>query len=623
MTPTPFPTSRWRTARHLASLLTLAFAASMALAAGAPVATPDTAAAPTATAGTGKQRPNIVFILLDDAGFSDFGAYGSEINTPHIDQIARSGVRFTNFHTASTCESSRAMLHSGVDHHRAGAGTLTAVMADNQKGQPGYEGYLSDNAHSLGRLMKDGGYATYFAGKWNLGLGVERSPGARGWDRYLSLEQTGADNYEAKVYAPLNLEAVWWEDGQRAQLPKDFFSNRHYVDKMIRYIEDGRPSGKPFFGIVAFQAVHSPLQAPDVDINKYKARYEAGWAVIRSQRYQRQVEMGLMPAGLKLPKAMLARDWASLSETEQHLYAKKMAVFAGMLDNADQNIGRLRDYLKQAGQLDNTVFIVMSDNGADAYELNKLNLPFRLWYKANFALGIDDLGRPGSYVHYGQDWAEVSNTPFPLFKGTSGEGGMRVPFIVSYPGRIPSGGVAREFAYVTDFLPTVLDIAGIPLPGDEYQGKKLHRPTGRSMLPMLEGKAAAVHPPTDTIGFEGTGAEALYKGDYKIARNATFGDGQWHLYNLRLDPLESTDLVASQPEILKELRAEYDVYLKNNGVVLPHEGYDPLRQLLKNNWPVLVRQMAGVLTVAAVLLVGLLAAAVYGVRRWRRRVRTP
>jgi arylsulfatase A-like enzyme len=599
-------------ARRLATLLMLVGAACTALAA------PDAAtSAPTATAA--RERPNIVFILIDDAGFSDFGSYGSEIDTPNIDQIARSGVRLTNFHTASTCESSRAMLHSGVDHHRAGAGTLRVVMADNQKGQPGYEGYLSDNAHSLGQLMKDGGYATYFSGKWNLGEGVERSPGARGWDRYLALEQTGADNFEAKVYAPLNREAVWWEDGQRARLPQDFYSNRHYVDKMIRFIEDGKQSGKPFFGTIAFQAVHSPLQAPDVDINKYKARYEAGWGVIRSQRYQRQVEMGLMPAGLKLPKAMLGRDWASLSEPEQHLYAKKMAVFAGMLDNADQHIGRFRDYLKQTGQLDNTVFIVMSDNGADAYELNKLNLPFRLWYKANFALGIDDLGRPGSYVHYGQDWAEVSNTPFRLFKGTSAEGGMRVPFIVSYPQRIKPGGVVREFAYVTDFLPTVLDIAGIALPGDEYHGRKLHRPTGRSMLPMLEGQVSAIHPPTEAFGFEGTGAEALFKGDFKIARNVTLDDGLWHLHDLRRDPLESTDLATSQPALFKEMRADYATYLERNGVVLPQEGYDPLRQLLKNNWPVLVRQMAGVLVGAAVLLIALLAGVIYGVRRWRRR----
>ena len=167
------------------------------------------------------QRPNIVFMLFDDANFSDFGAYGDEVATPNIDSLAKEGLRFTNFHTASTCEATRVMLQSGVDHHRAGAGTLSVVIAENQKGQPGYEGYLSERVHSLGQLMRDGGYATYFAGKWNIGNGLERSPGARGWDRYMALEQTGADNFEAKVYAPSNMEAVWWEDGKRAQLPAD------------------------------------------------------------------------------------------------------------------------------------------------------------------------------------------------------------------------------------------------------------------------------------------------------------------------------------------------------------------------------------------------------------------
>ena len=598
-------------ARGLVTLLALLGAACTALAAPtSPAAPPDIAA---------KGRPNIVFILIDDAGFSDFGAYGSEINTPNIDQIAKSGVRFTNFHTASTCESSRAMLHSGVDHHRAGAGTLKVVMADNQKGQPGYEGFLSNNVHSLGQLLKDGGYATYFAGKWNLGDGVELSPGARGWERYFSLEQTGADNYEAKVYAPFNMEAVWWEDGKRAQLPTDFFSNRNYVDKLIQFIDEGQGNQQPFFATLAFQAVHSPLQAPDVDINKYKDRYAAGWETIRSQRYQRQVEMGLMPAGLKLPQSALQRPWSSLSEKEQRLYAQKMAVFAGMLDNADQHIGRLREHLKKIGQLDNTVFIVMSDNGADAYELNRLNLPFRAWYAAHSALGIETLGQKGSYVHYGQDWAEVSNTPFASFKGTSFEGGMRVPFIVSYPDRIQPGSLTDQFAYATDFLPTVLDIAGIALPGDEYGGKKLMRPTGASMMPFLEGRAPAIHPASHAVGFEGTGAEALYKGDYKISRNDTFGDGQWHLYNLRQDPTESVDLASAQPELFKALRAEYEVYLQQNGVIKPPAGYDPLRQLLKNNWQVLVRQMAGVLTAAAVLLIVLLAGTIYGARRWRWR----
>ena len=565
-------------------------------------------------------RPNIVFVVIDDAGFSDFGSYGSEIQTPNIDEIAKSGVRFSNFHTASTCESSRAMMHSGIDHHLAGAGTLKVVMADNQKGRPGYEGYLSDNAHSIGQLMRDGGYATYFAGKWNLGEGVERSPGAKGWDRYIALEQTGADNYEAKVYAPLNLEAVWWEDGKRAQLPKDFFSTRHYIDKMMQFIEDGKTNNKPFFSIIALQAVHSPLQAPEVDIDKYRDRYAAGWERIRSERYQRQVELGLVPAGMKLPKSLLSKSWSTLSESDQRLYAMKMAVFAGMLDNADQHVGRFREYLKKIGQLDNTVFIVMSDNGADAYELNKLNLPFRLWYMANFALGVETLGQKGSYVHYGQDWAEVSNTPFAMFKGTSAEGGMRVPFIISYPKRIKAGSVTNQFAYVTDFLPTVLDIAGIPLPGDEYKGRKLIRPTGTSMMPLLEGKATAIHAPGEWFGFEGTGAAALYKGDYKLERNGPpYADEQWHLYDINQDPLESVDLASSKPEVFKELRSDFDAYLQRNGVVLPPPDYAPLQQLLKNNWPVLVRQMGAVLVAVLGLLVACIFGLIYGLRRWRQR----
>ena len=573
-----------------------------------------------AAAGPTPIRPNFVFVLLDDAGFSDLGAYGGEIATPHIDQLAKTGVRFTNFHTASTCESSRAMLHSGIDHHRAGTGTLQVVMAENQKGQPGYEGYLSDRAHSLGELMRDGGYATYFSGKWNLGEGLERAPGARGWDRYLALEQTGADNYEARVYAPFNMEAVWWEDGRRAELPTDFFSTRHYVDKMIQFIEEGKSSRKPFFAAIALQAVHSPLQAPDVDIARYAQRYAAGWDVIRSQRYQRQVEMGLVPAGLKLTTTAMNRPWDGLSDKEKKLYAQKMAVYAGMLDNADQHIGRFRDYLQRIGQLDNTVFIVMSDNGADAYELNTLNLPFKLWYAANFKLGIDTLGQKGSYVHYGPDWAGVSNTPFSSFKGTAMEGGMRVPFIINYPARIRPGRITDQFAYATDFLPTVLDLAGIPLPSDDYRGRPLMRPTGSSMLPYLEQRTQAIHAANHAVGFEGTGADALFRGDYKISRNAPPGsDNQWKLYDLRRDPTETTDLARSKPALFKELLADYESYMERNGVIKPSADYAPLRQLLKNNWRVLVRQLAGVLTLTLGVLILIVVVLVCGLRRWRRR----
>lgn len=565
-------------------------------------------------------RPNIVFILVDDAGFSDFGAFGSEIATPNIDHIARSGARLTNFHTASTCEASRAMLMSGVDNHPAGAGSLKVVLTDNQRGKPGYEGYLSDRAHSLGRLLKGGGYATYFAGKWDLGDGIERSPGAKGWDRYIALEQTGADNFEdGKIYAPLNLEAKRWEDGKRAVLPADFYSSNHYTDRLIRYIEDGRNKQQPFFAMLSLQAVHSPLQAPDADIAKYLHRYDGGWEPVRAQRYQRQAAMDLVPAGLTLPHAPGSRDWDKLSASERLGYAKKMAVFAAMLDNADQNIGRLRAYLQKIGQLDNTAFVVMSDNGADPYELNRLNLPFKLWYGLRFNLDPENLGRKGSYVHYGQEWAEVSNTPFALFKGTASEGGMRVPFMLSYPQRIKPGLVDGSFAYATDFLPTMLDLAGIAVPGSDASKDGLHAPTGASLLPHLEGKLPAFHPDSEAIGFEATGAEALFKGKYKLMRNlAPFSDGKTRLIDLAADPLETTDLSASQPGVLRDLQAEMERYVLNNGVIRVPPGFDGTRQVLINNWPILLRQLAPVLAGALLLLAVLLAGLWYGLRCWRR-----
>ena len=565
-------------------------------------------------------RPNIVFVLLDDAGFSDFGAYGSEIRTPNIDEIARSGVRFTNFHTASTCESSRTMLQSGVDHHRAGAGTLQVVIADNQRGKPGYEGYLADNVHSLGQLLHDAGYATYYSGKWNLGFGVERAPGARGWERYFALEQTGADNYEARIYAPLNREAVWWEDGRRAQLPPDFYSSRHYVDKLVQYIDEGRSRAaqrKPFMAMLAFQAVHSPLQAPRHYIDRYSQAYAAGWSAVRQQRYRRQVAMGLVPPGLEMPVAPKARDWQALGEDERRAQARKMAVFAGMLESADEELGRLREHLGKIGELDNTVFIVMSDNGADAYDLSRLNLPFRLWYRVHNDLGFEAMGGKGSYVHYGQDWAEVSNTPLRLFKGTSAEGGMRVPFIVQLPGRTRAGHITHEFAYATDFLPTVLDIAGVPLPGDD--GKHLV-PTGRSLLPLLQGEASAVHGPDEAIGFEGTGSQALFKGGFKLMRvGEPFEDGSWRLYDLARDWTESHDLAAERPELARAMLAEVEGYNERSGVVLPEAGYNPLLQLLKNNAPVLLVQLGGILAALLLAVLGLPAAAWFW---WRRRSRS-
>jgi arylsulfatase len=487
-------------------------------------------------------RPNIVFVLLDDAGFSELGSYGGEIATPTMDGLAGSGGRFSNFHTAPTCEASRAMLHSGVDNHLAG----------------------------MGALMRDGGYATYFAGKWNLGYGLERGPVARGWDRYLALEQTGADNFEAKVWAPFNAEAVWWQDGQRYHPPKDFFSSSAYADALMRYIDDGRSSGKPFLAMLSLRAVHSPLQAPPADVERYAQRYQAGWDQIRAERYQRQVQMGLMPAGLTLPRVPAALgfphlradgDWNRLSADAQRDMAQRMAVYAAMLDNADQQIGRMREHLRRIGELDRTVFVVMSDDGADFTDVSQVNLPFRAWYRWNYPAGADAMGGRSSYVHYGPYWAEVSNTPLAQIKGSPGEGGMRVPFILSLPpalkAGVADGSITPAFAWVTDVLPTLLELAGIPMPAESPDR---HRPIGTSLLPHLRGETERVHGDDEAIGFESLGAQALFKGDWKLQRMGSPYDGQWRLFNLRDDPTESRDLSTARPELMQQMLAEVAAY---------------------------------------------------------------
>lgn len=570
-------------------------------------------------------RPNIVFVLLDDAGFSDLGSYGGEIATPTMDALAAQGVRFSNFHTAPTCEASRAMLHSGVDNHRAGMGALMPVIAESQKGKPGYEGHLSDRVHSLGTLMRDGGYATYFAGKWNLGYGLQRGPGARGWDRYLALEQTGADNFEAKVWAPFNTEAVWWQDGQRFHPPKDFYSSRAYTDALLRYVDEGRSGGKPFLAMLSLQAVHAPLQAPQADIERYAQRYQAGWDRIRAERYQRQVQMGLMPAGLTLPRVPASlgfphlradADWSRLGADEQRQMAQHMAVYAGMLDNADQQIGRLREHLRRIGELDRTVFVIMSDNGADFTDVSRVNLPFRAWYRWNFPAGDDAMGGPGSFVHYGPYWAEVSNTPLAQIKGSPGEGGMRVPFILSLPpalkAGIADGAIAPAFAWVTDVLPTLAELAGIALPAESAER---HRPSGQSLLPYLRGETVHVHAADEAIGFESLGAQALFKGDWKLQRMGSPYDGRWRLFNLHDDPSEGRDLSLARPELVQQMLADVQAYDRANGVVMPEPGYDPIRQLLRNNWPVLLKQ----LWILPAALLGVLA--LLGAWAWRHRRR--
>ena len=577
------------------------------------------------TAGA-DSRPNILLIVADDLGFSDLGAYGGEIHTPNIDQLAASGVQFTNFHVAATCSPTRSMLMTGVTNHLVGMGNMKEIMADNQKGQPGYETWLNDSVVTLPTLLQDAGYNTYMAGKWHLGDRPQSQPVARGFTRSFALMESGADNWEAKHYLPGG-SATWIEDGKPVDLPEGFYSSFTYADKLIDYIDSGRTDGKPFFGYLAFQAVHAPHQVPEDYIQRYADIYDQGWDAIRQQRYQRQLASGLLPdtgenAVTDDWGTFYARrhiDWASLSDEEKAYRARQMAVFAGMAEAMDTSVGKVLSYLKDTGQYDNTLILFMSDNGGESTVLREVA---PLFYRLRYDTDIDALGAPGSYSEYGPGWAYASNTPFYSYKGSPFSGGMRVPLIVSQPGRVAAGTRTNSFGYVTDITPTLLDIAGVTPPGERYRGRPVHPIMGESMRALLEGRQEQVHDASRTTVYELAGGIAVWRGNYKLVTSSTnaiparIGP---QLFDTANDPLERHNLAQQHPEIVSELYQAYRDYVERYRVIEVPPDYRAWEQVTRNGREQFIAKNRVALALAGLVLLLLVASIVkWQVKRRRR-----
>ncbi|MCC4259144.1 arylsulfatase [Halopseudomonas aestusnigri] len=571
-------------------------------------------------------RPNILLIVADDLGFSDLGAYGGEIHTPNIDQLAASGVQFTNFHVAATCSPTRSMLMTGVTNHLVGMGNMKEIMADNQKGQPGYETWLNDSVVTLPTLLQDAGYNTYMAGKWHLGDRPQSQPVARGFTRSFALMESGADNWEAKHYLPGG-SATWIEDGKPVNLPEGFYSSFTYADKLIDYIDSGRTDGKPFFGYLAFQAVHAPHQVPEDYIQRYADIYDQGWDAIRQQRYQRQLASGLLPdtgenAVTDDWGTFYARrhiDWASLSDEEKAYRARQMAVFAGMAEAMDTSVGKVLSYLKDTGQYDNTLILFMSDNGGESTVLREVA---PLFYRLRYDTDIDALGAPGSYSEYGPGWAYASNTPFYSYKGSPFSGGMRVPLIVSQPGRVAAGTRTNSFGYVTDITPTLLDIAGVTPPGDRYRGRPVHPIMGESMRALLEGRQEQVHDASRTTVYELAGGIAVWRGNYKLVTSSTnaiparIGP---QLFDTANDPLERHNLAQQHPEIVSELYQAYRDYVERYRVIEVPPDYRAWEQVTRNGREQFIAKNRVALALAGLVLLLLVAMAARWLLKRRRR----
>lgn len=537
-------------------------------------------------------RPNILVILADDLGFSDIASYGSEISTPNLDSLAQQGLRFSNYHTSASCAPTRAMLLTGVDSHRAGVANIAEALTPAQSHSPFYRGSLNHNVVTVATLLREDGYHTYMSGKWHLGYEDESlMPINRGFEQTVMMPFSGADNWSSKSYL-LNYEkALWFKNGEEITLPDDFYSSEFLVDNAIQQIDsnlaDDSAERKPFFSYLAFQAVHIPVQAPREYTEKYIDTYKDGWTHLREQRQLAVKKLGLIRPDAPMKTMHTTDDWDALSAEEKRYNAKRMAVYAGMVDAMDFHIGRLLQHLKDIGEYDNTVIIFTSDNGpepSDPAVISKNLFPVFL-NLTGYNNDYETLGEANSYNVISHNFASAAASPLGHYKFHSGEGGMRVPMIITGPALAAEhrGQIIHAMAFVKDLAPTILTLAGIEHPGRHYQGKSIEPMTGKNLVPILSGQAESIYTENDVVAYEIGGNAALIKGDYKIIYNrGTVGDNQWHLYNIKKDPGETRTLENNEPLVLADLLAEYENYVRDNGVLPVPADYQQIKQAARN-----------------------------------------
>ncbi len=540
------------------------------------------AATPGKAQGDPSGRPNIVVLVADDWGFTDVGAFGGEIATPHIDALALRGTRFTNFHAAASCSPTRSMLLTGVDNHRNGVGNLREAMPREHLGQPGYLGSMSRNVVTVATLLQDNGYRTYITGKWNVGSEPHNLPNRRGFDRSIVQGDTGSDNWvPTQRYLPHAATVEWFEDGKPANMPAEFYSSTYFVDRMLAYLkaDEAAGKGKPFFAYLGFQANHVPIQAPQAFIDKYRGTYKDGWDVLREQRRKSAAALGLIPADTKMVRMRTTGDWNALSEGDKLYQQREMEIYAAMAEAMDHEVGRFIAHLKSTGEFDNTVFVFLSDNGAEGSDYRDA----QPWLWTQYSQDINRLGGKGGYGIPGPSWASASVSPLTGYKFYAAEGGIRVPLVIAGVAGGRSNQIAQALTHVTDIPPTLLELAAVPHPGSQYQGQAIEPLTGKSLVSLVKGDAQSVRSPNEPLGYELSGNKALFKGDYKLAKNdPPVGDGQWHLYDIQRDPGETHDLQGEMPERFNAMQQDYLAYEKAHGVLPMPSSYSPSRAVLIN-----------------------------------------
>jgi arylsulfatase len=526
-------------------------------------------------------KPNVVVVLLDDLGFADLGCFGSEIRTPNVDALAARGLRYTDFHVTPMCSPTRAALLTGLNPHAAGVGHV----AHSDPGFPGYAMELADNVVTLAEVLRDAGWSTYMAGKWHLAKDSDISdagprhswPCQRGFERFYGF----LDGF-TNLHHPHRLV----QDNTAVDVdeyPEGYYLTDDLTDRAIEMIRSGKASdpGKPFFLYLAHGAVHAPLLAKENDVARYDGRYRAGWDALREERFARQQELGLVEPGTALPPRNSERGhevqpWDSLESEVQELFARYMAVYAGMVDNVDQQLGRLLAAVEELGELDNTIVLFTSDNGASregeaegttAYYQHLLGSTDT----AADVARLDEIGGPTTTPHYPRGWAMASGTPWRLYKISTHAGGHSVPMVLAGPG-VPTG-LRRQYTHVTDVMPTLLDLLGLERPTHRH-GVELRPVAGASFRATIDSEdAPSAHPEQH---YEMVGNRGYYRDGWEVVTDhrplTPFSDEEWELYDLRNDPTETRDLAGERPELVAELAAAWDAAARANDVYPLDEG---------------------------------------------------
>ena len=530
----------------------------------------------------GPDAPNVVIVLLDDTGFAQFGCYGSDIDTPHVDALAAGGLQFTNFHVTPLCSPTRASLLTGRSQHAVGMRSVS----NHRTGFPHQLGHITNHAATLAEVLGEQGYATFCCGKWHLAPTedisaagpFEQWPLGRGFDRFYGFLEGETDQFHPELVV----------DNHHIDPPggpdEGYHLSEDLVDQLLRMISDSkgvRPD-RPFFAYLPFGATHAPHQAPQAYLDKYRGRFDEGWDVVRQRWYERQLAQGVIPEGTQLaPRNPGVKPWAELPDSHRRFACRLQEAFAAFLDHTDDQIGRLVDGLRRMGQLDNTILIVLADNGA-----SQEGGPFGVMHEMKYFNGIvddpddvmdrlDDIGGPNSHTNYPWGWAQCGNSPFKWYKQNTHEGGVHVPLVMHWPAGIAGDqrGTRRDqFVNVSDVAPTVYDLLGIAAP-DVFRGYAQLPVTGNSFAPVLADAGA---PATNTLQyFEQSGSRALvveqdgvcWKAVTRHIKGESFDDDRWELYELSSDRSECNDLAEAQPDKLDELIGLWWAEAERHGVL--------------------------------------------------------